>query len=87
MMIFDPEFFAGAFPWAPDPIDFRKLMQIDIYDYDNAYYNELEWIRTPLPAQRETDGLINYAVIDEQRYERTVADKAPEGADLESWAY
>lgn len=85
MMVFNPEFFAGAFPWAPDPIDFRKLMQINIYDYDNAYYNELAWIRTPLPAQRETDGLVNYTVIDEQRYEQTIADKDRSGGQWAIW--
>jgi hypothetical protein len=85
MMIFNPDFFAGSFPWAPDPIDFRKLMQINIYDFDNAYYNELDWLRTPLPAQRETDGLVNYFVMDEQRYEQTVADKDRSGGQWAIW--
>jgi len=85
MMVFYPDLFAGSFPWAPDPIDFRKLMQINIYDYDNAFYNELEWIRTPLPAQRETDGLVNYFVIDEHRYEQTVADKDRSGGQWAIW--
>lgn len=85
MMIFNPDFFAGSFPWAPDPIDFRKLMQINIYDFKNAFYNELEWLRTPLPAQRETDGLINYNVMDEQGYEQTVADKDRSGGQWAIW--
>lgn len=85
MMILNPDFFAGSFPWAPDPIDFRKLMQINIYDYQNAYYNELDWLRTPLPAQRETDGLINYFVKDEQGYEQTVAPKDRSGGQWAIW--
>jgi hypothetical protein len=85
MMVFYPHLFAGSFPWAPDPIDFRKLMQINIYEFENAFYNELEWIRTPLPAQRETDGLVNYGVIDEFRYEQTVATKDRSGGQWAIW--
>ncbi len=85
MMIFYPDLFAGSFPWAPDPIDFRKLMQINIYEFDNAFYNELEWIRTPLPAQRETDGLVNYTVLDEHRYEQVVATKDRSGGQWAIW--
>ena len=85
MMVFYPDLFAGSFPWAPDPIDFRKLMQINIYDYNNAFYNELDWIRTPLPAQRETDGLVNYSVMDEHRYEQVVATKDRSGGQWAIW--
>jgi hypothetical protein len=85
MMVFYPELFAGSFPWAPDPIDFRKLMQINIYEYENAFFNELDWIRTPLPAQRETDGLVNYLVADEHRYEQTVATLDRSGGQWAIW--
>lgn len=85
MMVFYPDLFAGSFPWAPDPIDFRKLMQINIYDADNAYYNEHEWIRTPLPGQRETDGLVNYFSKDEFRYEQVVASKDRSGGQWAVW--
>ncbi|MEM9385654.1 MAG: alpha/beta hydrolase-fold protein [Pseudomonadota bacterium] len=85
MMVFNPERFAGAFPWAPDPIDFRKLMQINIYDSNSAFYNELEWIRTPLPAQRDIDGIINYSVLDEHRYEQVVATKDRSGGQWAIW--
>ena len=85
MMVFHPELFAGSFPWAPDPIDFRKLMQIDIYNGTNAFYNELDWLRTPLPAQREVDGLINYNVLDEHRYEQVVATKDRSGGQWAIW--
>ena len=85
MMVFYPDLFAGAFPWAPDPIDFRKLMQINVYDNANAFFNELEWLRTPFPAQRETDGLVNYFVKDEYAYEQTVATKDRSGGQWAIW--
>ena len=85
MMVFYPDLFAGSFPWAPDPIDFRKLMQINIYDFENAFYNRLDWISTPLPAQRETDGLVNYHVRDEHAYEQTVASFDRSGGQWAIW--
>ena len=85
MMVLYPDLFAGSYPWAPDPIDFRKLMQINIYDSKSAFFNELEWLRTPLPAQRETDGLINYSVADEHGYEIAVADKERSGGQWAVW--
>lgn len=85
MMLEYPDLFAGSYPWAPDPIDFRKLMQINIYENKNAFYNELEWLRTPLPAQRETDGLVNYFVIDEHGYEQAVADYDRSGGQWAIW--
>jgi len=85
MMVFYPDLFAVSYPWAPDPIDFRKLMQINIYEYDNAFVNQLEWIETELPAQRETDGLINYHVADEHAYEQTVATFDRSGGQWAIW--
>lgn len=85
MMVFYPDMFAGSFPWAPDPIDFRKLMQINIYENNNAFVNELEWLRSPLPAQRETDGLINYFVSDEHAFEQTVASRDRSGGQWAIW--
>ena len=85
MMISYPDYFAGSWPWAPDPIDFRKNMQMNIYEDENAYYNQSEWIQTGRPAQREIDGLVNYMVEDEYRYEQTVADKDRSGGQWAVW--
>jgi hypothetical protein len=85
VMIHHPKFFAASWPWAPDPVDFRKLMQINIYENRNAFFHELDWIRTGLPAQREIDGLVNYTVRDEYRYEQTIADKDRSGGQWAIW--
>ncbi len=85
MMVFYPDLFAVSYPWAPDPIDFRKLMQINIYEFENAFVNQLEWIETELPAQRETDGLINYHVADEHAYEQVVATRDRSGGQWAIW--
>ena len=85
MMIFNPDFFAGSWPWAPDPIDFRKLEQINIYDNRNAFFHEHEWIKTGRPANRTIDGLVNYTVWHEYQYEQTVRDKDRSGGQWAIW--
>jgi len=85
LMIQQPNFFAGSWPWAPDPVDFRKLMQINIYENRNAFFHEYDWIRTGRPAQREIDGLVKYTVMDEYRYEQTIADKDRSGGQWAVW--
>jgi hypothetical protein len=85
VMIQHPDFFAGSWPWAPDPVDFRKLMQINIYENRNAFFHELDWIRTGRPAQREIDGLVKYTVRDEYRYEQAIADKDRSGGQWAIW--
>ncbi|MFW6136947.1 MAG: alpha/beta hydrolase [Candidatus Aminicenantaceae bacterium] len=85
LMINHPGFFAGSWPWAPDPVDFRKLMQINIYKNRNAFFNEFEWIRTERPAQREIDGLVNYTVRDEYRWEQAVGDKDRSAGQWAVW--
>jgi hypothetical protein len=84
-MIQHPKFFAGSWPWAPDPVDFRKLMQINIYENRNAFFHEFDWIRTGRPAQRDIDGLVNYTVRDEYRYEHTIADEDRSGGQWAIW--
>jgi hypothetical protein len=85
VMIQHPNFFAGSWPWAPDPVDFRKLMQINIYENRNAFFHELGWIRTGRPAQRDIDGLVNYTVRDEYRYEQAIGDKDRSGGQWAIW--
>ena len=38
MMVWYPDFFGGTWVWAPDPVDFHKYTQINIYEYTNAFY-------------------------------------------------
>lgn len=83
MMIFNPDFFAGSWPWAPDPVDFRKYELINIYEDNNAFYREYDWIKTERPEARDTDGQIRYSVRKTYQYEQTIGDKDRSG---EQWA-
>jgi hypothetical protein len=83
MMIFNPAFFAGSWPWAPDPVDFRKYELINLYGDSNAFYREYDWIKTERPEARDTDGQIRYSVRKTYQYEQTIGDKDRSG---EQWA-
>lgn len=85
LMIKYPKLFAGSWPWAPDPVDFRKLQQVNIYEYRNAFFREFEWIRTGLPSQRNIDGIVNFTVQDEYRYEQVLGDRDRSGGQWAIW--
>jgi len=85
MMIRHPEFFAGSWPWAPDPVDFRRNEQINIYEDKNAYYHQSGWLKVDRPSQRSINGLIVHQLRHEFGYEQAVADKDRSGGQWGIW--
>ncbi|MDB6121903.1 MAG: esterase [Pedosphaera sp.] len=53
LQIFYPDFFNGVWSSSPDPVDFRALELIDLYEADNAYVNEFGFER---PSERIVNG-------------------------------
>jgi hypothetical protein len=53
LQIFYPDFFNGAWSSCPDPVDFRALQLINIYDDDNAYADTQGQER---PSERDAKG-------------------------------
>jgi hypothetical protein len=58
LQIFYPDFFNGAWSFCPDPLDFRALQIVDLYDDANALWVEGPFERMPRPGERRTDGAI-----------------------------
>jgi hypothetical protein len=50
--VFYPDQYNGAFVNCPDPIDFRRFTNMNIYQDANAYFIEGPWRRTPRPGYR-----------------------------------
>ncbi len=48
-----PDEFNGCFAACPDPIDFRAYCLVNLYEAVNAYYQEGDFTRVPLPAMRD----------------------------------
>lgn len=63
-----PDSFNGAWSFCPDPVDFRALQLVDIYDDDDAYVEDgLE-----RPSRRGPDGVVRFTMRDEVRMENVL---------------
>lgn len=69
LQVFYPDFFNGAWAFAPDPVDFRAFELIDLYEDDNAYVNAHGFER---PAKRSREGDVVYTVRHEVLLERVL---------------
>ncbi len=66
--IFYPDSFNGAWSYCPDPVDFRALQRINIYDDDDAYVEE----GGERPSRRGPDGTIRFTMRHELRMENVL---------------
>ena len=85
MMVWYPDFFGGTWVWAPDPVDFRKYTQMNIYEDANAFYREYTWLRTERPRRRDIDGLPRFTIRNAFDYDQTTGDKGRSGGQLAAW--
>jgi len=85
LQVFHPEFFGGTWPLAPDPVDFRWYEIFNIYEDENAFYTEYEWLKVPRPGMRDTNGRILRTIPDTYRYERIIGPKHRSGAQRAIW--
>ena len=53
----------GAWSYCPDPVDFRALQRINIYDDDDAYLED----GGERPSRRSPDGAIRFTMRHELR--------------------
>ncbi len=53
LQLFYPDFFNGTWSYSPDPVDFENFQLINIYEDDNAFYNEYGNLH---PAARDITG-------------------------------
>ncbi len=53
LQLFYPDFFGGCFSYSPDQVDFENCQLINIYEDENAFYNEYGYLR---PIVRDVTG-------------------------------
>lgn len=53
LQLFYPETFNGCWSYSPDPVSFKKMLLLNIYEDENAFYNEREYLR---PSMRDIYG-------------------------------
>jgi len=47
LQVLYPDFYGGAWVFSPDPLDFRNVEGINVYEDKNAFYKQFEWYKTP----------------------------------------
>jgi S-formylglutathione hydrolase FrmB len=62
LQVFYPDFFNGAWAACPDPVDFRALQLLNIYEDDNAYLNRYGCER---PSARDSKGDVTLTMREE----------------------
>jgi len=80
-----PDDFNGCFAACPDPIDFRAYVATDIYDDDNAYYDQGPFARVPRPAGRDYLGRMTATLEAANRLELVLGTKSRSGGQFDIW--
>ncbi|TXE12527.1 hypothetical protein [Algoriphagus aquimarinus] len=86
VQIFYPDEYNGCFAACPDPIDFRAYTSINLYEDQNAYYQEGEFRKTLRPGHRDYLGHISATVQDMNHRELAIGGtKSRSGDQFDIW--
>jgi len=87
LQIFYPEFYGGAWIFAPDPLDFRNVEGINVYKDTNAYFKRHEWRTVPTPNTRNSDtGEVILTSRQRNHYELVHGTRGRSGQQLDIWS-
>lgn len=86
VQVFYPDEYNGCFAACPDPIDFRAYTSVNLYEDQNAYYQEGEFRKTLRPGQRDYLGHISATVQDMNHRELAIGGtKSRSGDQFDIW--
>lgn len=83
--VFYPDMLNGCFAACPDPIDFRAYTVVDIYEDENAYYQQGPFMRVARPGQRDTRGHVNATLEQVNQRELVLGTRGRSGAQWDIW--
>lgn len=83
LQVTHPDFFGGAWPSAPDPVDFRAFQRTDIYAAASMY--ELPDGSGPLPSYVTQAGETRMTVRTENLIEEVLGPRNTSGQQWDSW--
>lgn len=87
LQVWNPDFFGGAWAFAPDPVDFRNVEGIDIYNDVNAFEKVHEWRRVPISnTRREPTGEVVLTSRQRNYFELVNGTKGRSGEQLDIWS-
>ncbi len=83
--IFYPDYYGGVFSTCPDGVDFRYHQIVNVYNDDNAYFQDHGWMKVERPNQRRPDGNVMSMMKDENWFELVQGDKSRSGGQWDIW--
>ncbi|HSW30199.1 MAG TPA: alpha/beta hydrolase-fold protein [Longimicrobiales bacterium] len=85
--VYYPDFYGGTWSFAPDPLDFRNVEGINIYEDVNAFYKVHEWRTVPTPNSRVPEtGEVNLTSEQRNRFELVNGTKGRSGEQIDIWS-
>ncbi len=85
LQVWYPDYFGGTWPMCPDSGDFTYFQLVNIYEDDNAYFTEYDWIKVERPSCRSTDGNIRFTIKQENDWERAMGLNNRSGGQWSIW--
>jgi hypothetical protein len=85
VQMFYPDDYNGAWIACPDPIDFRRYVQVNIYEDKNAYVTPNAFKRTPRPAHRNWLGEVDATLEEQNRWESVLGTRGRSGDQWDAW--
>jgi S-formylglutathione hydrolase FrmB len=87
LQVFYPDFYGGTWSFAPDPLDFRNVEGINIYEDKNAFYKEHEWYKVPIANTRNhRNGEVRLTSKQRNTMELVNGTKGRSGQQLDIWS-
>jgi len=86
MQLQHPDFFGGGWVLQPDPIDFTRYGEVNIYSDTNAFSMPTgPFTKLERPFQRTTDGQTVITMRELSRFEAVLGSKGRSSYQLEAW--
>ncbi len=87
LQVYYPDFYGGTWSFAPDPLDFRNVEGINIYEDQNAFYKQHEWYRVPTANTRfAPTGEVRLTSEQRNTMELVNGTKGRSGQQLDIWS-
>lgn len=86
LQLYHPDFFGGAWVLQPDPIDFRRYQQVNIYEDENAFRLPLgQFGIAERPFRRTVEGQVVWSLRELSLFEEVLGTRGRSGYQLEGW--
>ncbi len=85
LQFFYPDYFGSTYAYCPDPVDFHFFQIVNIYDWPNAWSRKEGFRETPLPGDRDINGLVLSTMKQQLNYERALGDHGRSGEQWDIW--